>query len=61
MAAPLVAGACALYLEKYPNATPDDIKYAITSTSTPVTWNNNKGKGGGGMLDVGAMLKVAPR
>jgi len=34
MAAPLVAGAVALYLERHPAATPEDIARAIASTAT---------------------------
>ena len=62
MAAPLVAGAAALYLEKYPAAAPRDVARALSATATAVTWDDEReGKGGGGgMLDLEAMLRVAP-
>jgi aqualysin 1 len=34
VAAPFVAGAAALYLEKHPSARPSDVRYAITSNAT---------------------------
>ena len=62
MAAPLVAGAAALYLEKYPTAKPSDVARALTTTATAVTWDDGREEvgGGGGMLDLEAMLRVAP-
>ena len=62
MAAPLVAGAAALYLEKYPAAAPRDFARALRTTGTAVTWDDEReGNGGsGGMLDLEAMLRVAP-
>lgn len=63
MAAPLVAGAVALYLEKYPTATTDDVAYAITATTTPVTGakGGTVAARGGGMLNLMGMLGVQPR
>jgi hypothetical protein len=64
MAAPLVAGAVALYLEKYPTAKPRDVKRALKTTATAVTWDGGEIEGvrfgNGGMLDLEAMLRVAP-
>jgi subtilisin family serine protease len=64
MAAPLVAGAVALYLEKYPTAKPKDVKRALKTTATAVTWDGGEIEGvefgNGGMLDLEAMLRVAP-
>lgn len=59
MACPLVAGAVALYLEKFPAATCEDVSRAIAETATPVT--GGKGGGQGGMLHLQAMLAVKPR
>ena len=65
MAAPLVAGAVALYLEKYPTANPFDVKRALKTTATVVTWDGGEIEGvrfgNGGMLDLQAMLRVAPQ
>jgi hypothetical protein len=61
MAAPFVAGAVALYLEKFPSATPAEIKDVLRKTVTKVAWTENDGSGPGGMLDLKAMLRVAPR
>ena len=60
MACPLVAGAASLYLEKFPAATPEDVARAIAATATPVTWGRSEGGGGGGMLNLPAMLREAP-
>ena len=63
MAAPLVAGAAALYLEKYPTAKPRDVARALRTTATAVTWDGEREGvrfGNGGMLDLEAMLRVAP-
>ena len=60
MACPLVAGAASLYLEKFPAATPEDVARAIAATATPVTWGDSEGEGGGGMLNLPAMLREAP-
>ena len=61
MACPLVAGAAALYLEKFPSATPEDVARAIAATATPVTWGENEGGAGGGMLNLPAMLREPPK
>ena len=52
----------ALYLEKYPTAKPSDVARALTTTATAVTWDDGREEvgGGGGMLDLEAMLRVAP-
>lgn len=69
MAAPLVAGAVALYLEKYPAATCDDVAMAVAATATPVvvigggggSGGGSQSGGRGGMLNLPAMLGVQPR
>ena len=61
MAAPLVAGAVALYLEKFPAATCYDVANAIGQTVTPVTGTKGGGESKGGMLNMPAMLKIQPQ
>ena len=55
MATPMVSGACALFLEKYPNATNVLIKKRLLQTATDLgeTWNVQ----GAGMLSVRKMLR----
>ena len=67
-ACPLVAGAVALYLEKFPTATVEDVARAVAATTTPVTTGGadnggggSVGGGGGGMLNLPAMLGVQPK
>ena len=52
MATPLVAGCVALYLEKYPDATPEDVARAIKSSATRMRG------GGGGAEDAGVLNPV---
>jgi hypothetical protein len=64
MAAPLVAGAAALYLEKYPTASVEDVARAATQTATALNGVEGEGSGGGGgggrVLNLPAMLARAP-
>jgi subtilisin family serine protease len=64
MAAPLVAGAAALYLEKYPTASVEDVARAATQTATALNGVDGEGSGGGGgggrVLNLPAMLARAP-
>ena len=63
-----MAGAVALYLEKFPTATVEDVARAVAATTTPVTTTGGGdekgggggGGGGGGMLNLPAMLGVQP-
>jgi hypothetical protein len=57
----LVAGAVALYLEKFPAATCYDVANAIGQTVTPVTGTKGGGESKGGMLNMPAMLKIQPQ
>lgn len=54
-AAPLVAGAIALYLSKYPHASPTRARHALLQTVTPTPSLQGKTRTGG-RLDVAAML-----
>src|SRR5262249_35847924 len=54
-AAAIVSGAAALILQKYPDATPDQVKALLTGTGYDI---NDKAQCiGGGELDLGAALK----
>jgi serine protease AprX len=55
-AAAIVSGAAALILQRYPNATPDQVKALLTSTGYDI---NAKSQAiGGGELDLGAALNA---
>lgn len=41
VATPMVAGLCALLIEKYPNLSPNDVKRGILSCCKPITFNRN--------------------
>lgn len=55
MATPLVSGACALFMQKYPNATNIQIKRSLLATARDLgeTWNVQ----GAGMLSVRKLLQ----
>jgi len=55
-AAAVASGALALYLQKYPNATPLQIRMALRGNSSFAILSDNKWK-----LDVGVLLSRAPR
>ena len=54
-AAAIVAGAAALYLQKHPTATPDQVKYALQINAANMT-DGSSATRGSGALDVGAAL-----
>ena len=58
MATPLVAGCVALYLEKYPDATPEDVARAIKSSATRM--RGGAGAGDAGVLNPAGMLSTPP-
>lgn len=58
MATPLVAGCVALFLEKYPYATPKDVARAIKSSATRM--RGGAGVGDAGVLNPAGMLSTAP-
>ena len=57
-------GAAALYLEKYPTASVEDVARAATQTATALNGVEGEGSGGGGgggrVLNLPAMLARAP-
>ncbi|MDD2972405.1 MAG: S8 family peptidase [Lachnospiraceae bacterium] len=55
MATPIVSGACALYLEKYPSAGNDEVKQRIIYSARDM--NENWTKQGWGMLDIQKLLQ----
>lgn len=58
-AAPIIAGAAALYFEKYPNKTNKDFELALKNTSVNINnYNNNKNMGWG-RLDVSKLLNIS--
>jgi len=56
-AAAITSGAAALVLQKYPNATPDQVKRLLTSTAYPIPAKAQAI--GGGELQLGSTLKAA--
>jgi len=59
MAAPLVTGCIALYLEKYPDATPEDCQNAVKASGTRMVGAAGKG-GSAGVLNLRGMLATPP-
>ena len=59
MAAPLVTGCIALYLEKYPDATPEDCQKAVKASGTRMVGPAGKG-GSAGVLNLRGMLATPP-
>jgi serine protease AprX len=58
--AAVVSGSVALLLQAYPNLTPDQVKYALTSSADPVKHADPIAVGAG-TLDLAQALKVASR
>ena len=59
-AAAVVSGSVALLLQAYPDLTPDQVKYALTSSADPVA-NATETAGGAGTLDLTEAIKVAKK
>lgn len=59
-AAPMVAGAAALYFGLHPAAVPDDIRIALEGSSRDLGQFGHDAATGYGLLDVPAMLAVPP-
>lgn len=57
-AAPLIAGAIALYYQKYPNATNKDVENALKSACINISSYNGNKNMGLGRLDVGKLLNI---
>lgn len=56
--APIIAGAAALYFEKYPNKTNRDFELALKNSSVNInSYNNNKNMGWG-RLDIASLLNI---
>jgi serine protease AprX len=59
-AAAVVSGSAALLLQAYPNLTPDEVKYALTSSADPII-GANPNAAGDGTLDLSNALVTAGR
>lgn len=57
--APVIAGAAALYFQKYPNKTNADFEQALKNTCVNISQYNNGKDMGYGRLDVGALLNIS--
>ena len=57
-AAPLIAGAIALYFQKYPNANNKDVESALKNACVNISSYNNNKNMGWGRLDVGKLLNI---
>ena len=57
-AAAVVSGSVALLLQAYPDLTPDQVKYALTSSADPLT-NADETAAGAGTLDLTGALRTA--
>ena len=55
MSTPMITGAIALMLEKYPKMTPDDIKYALKCCAVDLNYPHNRQ--GWGMIDIEKLIK----
>ncbi len=55
MSTPMITGAIALMLEKYPQMTPDDIKYALKCCAVDLNYPQNRQ--GWGMIDISKLIK----
>ncbi len=58
MAAPVVSGALALYLDKYPKATPKEMKYALYRSAKDLGYP--KKVQGWGMIDLVKLMETKP-
>ena len=58
MSTPIVSGAIALLLEKYPGLTPNQIKYHLKTTAKDLSFPKNRQ--GWGLLDVEKLLSQNP-
>jgi serine protease AprX len=54
MAAPIISGACALFLSKYPNTTNDELRRILLLST--VDLGQNWGVQGAGMIDLGRLM-----
>lgn len=54
VATPIVAGLCALMIEKYPQITPDEIKGLLIQNATPINYNKNEE--GYGLIDANKLF-----
>jgi len=59
-AAAVVSGSVALLLQAYPTLTPDQVKYALTSSADPIS-NASPAGSGAGTLDLKQALRTAGR
>ncbi len=55
MSTPMITGAIALLLEKYPEMKPDDIKYALKRCAVDLNFPQNRQ--GWGMADIKRLIK----
>jgi serine protease AprX len=55
MSTPMVSGALALLLEKYPNLTPNDVKYRLKLSATDL--NQPKNQQGWGLLNIEKLIE----
>jgi serine protease AprX len=56
----VVSGAAALVLSKYPNASPDQVKYLLTSTATPLAGQDATRQGHGELNLAAALYGTSP-
>lgn len=54
MATPVLSGAVALLLEKYPHLTPDDVKYLLKKSASNLNYSPNQQ--GWGLLNINNLL-----
>lgn len=58
-AAPIIAGAAALYYQKYPNAKPSDFEQALAKTCTDISSYNGNRNTGYGALNISKLLNLS--
>ncbi len=54
MSTPMVSGACALLLEKYPHISPNEVKQRIRQSSSVIDYNGKAQMGG--LLNIGRLI-----